>query len=112
MKTSLVRAVLSLVLLPPASALAQTNQTFASSWFYSPDGSTGIVSVIRDVPLGITQLYYSFCTETIDTSCDEGNGFISNAAFAGSVGTSLNKGTVLTLGVDTSQVPGFSNWVC
>ena len=100
----------SLVVLFLASLATAQTQTLASSWFYDQDGNTGIVSVIRQG--NTTQVYYSFCVETEAASCNQGSGFVPNSAFTGSINTNLKSGNVLTLQVDTSLVPGFSNWVC
>jgi hypothetical protein len=113
LQMSFARTLLSLILLPPAAALAQAPQTLALSWFITPDGSTGIVSVIRQGNPITTQLFYSTCVETEQPVCQEGSGPIPNSAFLGNVSTNLKPGgnSNLTLDADTTGA-GFSNWLC
>jgi hypothetical protein len=115
---AIARTMLSLLLLLPGAAFAQstsqsTSQTLALSWFYTPDGSTGIVSVIRQGNPPTTQLFYSTCVETEQPVCQEGTGPIPNSAFLGNVSTNLKPGgnSNLTLYADTTGA-GFSNWLC
>jgi hypothetical protein len=118
MKLAIERTLLSLLLLP-LTAIAQTqstSQTYSVSWFYAPDGSTGIVSIIREndplTPGGlITQLFYSFCVEPEDATCQEGNGYVPNSVFQGNVYTKLTAKDILSIRADTT-VPGYSNWLC
>jgi hypothetical protein len=109
--TKWIVAKLILFGITPVMGQVGAPQTLALSWFTTPDGSTGIVSVIRQGSPVTTQLFYSTCVETDDAVCQEGSGPIPNNAFAGSVSTSLKPGNILSLYVDTSG-PGFSNWLC
>ena len=113
---AIARTMLSLLFLPLGAAFAQstsqsTSQTFALSWFYTPDGSTGIVSVIRQGNPVTTQLFYSTCVETDDSVCQEGSGYIPNSAFTGTVHAKLTQPDTIALNADTTA-PSFTNWLC
>jgi hypothetical protein len=108
--------MLSLLLLPLGAAFAQSTsqsnaQTMAVSWFLTPDGSTGIVSVIRQGNPVTTQLFYSTCVETEDAVCQEGSGYIPNSAFTGTVHAKLTQPDTMALYADTTA-PSFTNWLC
>jgi len=61
-----------------------------------------------------TMVIYSFCGVTLVqlSGCLQGLGFIPNADFGGSVGTSYTTTNTLTLNVDTATVAGFTNELC
>ncbi len=107
----LLVAKLVLFAITPVMAQAVSSQTFAVSWFTTPEGSTGIVSVIRQGNPVTTQLFYSTCVDTDQPVCQEGTGNIPNASFTGNVSTSLTRANVMSLLVDTTA-PGFQNWLC
>src|SRR6266404_5487956 len=105
MKHALLQSLLSLTLLPPA-AIAQTNAN-AYGYFYAPDGSLALVDVVRTqdptTKAVTTELFYTFCGQAnLGTSCQQGDGIISNGNTSGGVYTNVNSPDVFSVNVDTS----------
>ena len=107
MKLALARTLLSLMLLPTATAvLAQTN-AYAYGYFLAQDGNLALVNIVRtqDAATRVitTELFYTFCGQAnLGVSCQQGDGLVPNSAVSGGVYTEVNRPDVLSVQVDTS----------
>jgi hypothetical protein len=62
-----------------------------------------------------TAMGYNFCPYMLTSGigpCLQGGGLISNSQFQGDLGSSWRSKNILTLDVDTSSTPGFTNVLC
>ncbi len=106
-------SLLSMIPLSPAVSQSQSHPVLAAAQFYDSQGNLGNIVALRDPSRNVTQLDYSFCLSVALASCQRGTGYIPNGAFTGNVSTNGNQGSVLSLLVDTGNLPtSFSNLIC
>ena len=106
---------LALILASVISAHAVTTNQQVSNYFTDANGNVGLVYVDRKTDpttnVTTTTLSYSFCIQTTEASCLEGNGVIPNGAFTGSLHGDSFRAEVVKVLADTT-VPGFTNELC
>jgi len=113
MKHTLLRTLLSFVLLPPVGVVAQN--FYAYGYFNGPEG-IALVEVARITNSTThqvsTEVFYTFCGQAdLGLACQQGDGIVPNTALTGTLPTVTNK-SVMTLNVDTSSVTGYRNQLC
>lgn len=113
MKTSVIALALILASFVPAHAVTTNQQV--SNYFTDANGNVGLVFVDRQTDpttnVTTTTLTYSFCIQTTEATCLEGNGVIPNGAFTGTLHGDPSRAEIVKVLADTT-IPGFTNEVC
>jgi hypothetical protein len=113
MKASAIALAVILASFVPAHAVTTNQQV--SNYFTDANGNVGLVFVDRQTDpttnVTTTTLSYSFCIQTTEATCLEGNGVIPNGAFTGTLHGDPLRAEIVKVLADTT-IPGFMNELC